>query len=558
MTIGEAINLGLERQRTGNLREAEAIYRRILDRHPDQSDALNLLGALLSQTGRLPEAVAAYQAALRVRPDWAEASANLGVIYRRLGKFDAAIGCYEQSLTSRPDHPATLCKLGEALWLNGQHEQGVAVCRRVLKLQPDSVEALSNLGSILAMTRQFEEAITVFRQAIHLRPDIAPLHNNLGAALCEVERQDQAIPVFKSAIALQPGFADAHRNLANACADTGDFETALGEFREALKLRPDDSSMHWGMAIIHLKRGEFEKGWPLFEWRNQISGMSSFRFAQAPWKGGKVENMTVLLYAEGGFGDTLLYVRYAPLVRERAGRVVLECQPELAPLLGSVAGIDQIIPRGQMLPEFDYQLALPSLPLAFKTDLNTIPNRVPYVTAPEDRLVVWRQRVNSDGRRNIGICWASHAEPGKKDPRRCDFELLTPIFATPGARFFSLQVGGRPAAPPKDWVDMTADLHDFADTAALIQCLDLIITVDTAVAHLAGALAKPVWLLTAFNAAYQWLLERTDSPWYPTMRLFRQKKRGDWTGPIEQIAAALIADFPTPSPSVDSSSTPKS
>jgi tetratricopeptide (TPR) repeat protein len=558
MTIEEAINLAQERQRTGQLREAEAIYRKILERHPDQSDTLNLLGVLLNQTGRLQEMVAAYEAALRVRPDWAQAYGNLGVIHRRLGKLDAAIGCFQKCLQLRPDHAPTLCKLGEVLWLTGQHEESIATCRHVLQLQPDSAEAFSNLGSVLAMARQFDEAIAMFRKAIELLPGSAPVHNNLGAALGEVENHEEAIAAFKAAIAIQPDFVDARRNLANAYAAMGEFDAAINGFGEVVKMRPDDAPAHWGMAIVHLKRGEFEKGWPLFEWRRQLSGQPPVRIANSPWNGGKADGLTILLHAEGGFGDTIQYVRYAPMVRQRAGRVLLECQTELAPLLASVAGVDQIIPRGQTLPAFDLQISLVSLPMAFKTDLNSIPSHVPYLTAPDDRLARWKERIVADGKRHVGICWSGRSQPNKKNSRRCDISLLSPLFSMPGAQFFSLQMGKSAAGAPNDLIDLTAEMHDFADTAALIQHLDLVISVDTAVAHLAGALAKPVWLLTPFDAAYQWLLERTDSPWYPTMRLFRQKKPGDWTAPIEEIAAALIADFPTPSPSADSSSIPKS
>jgi tetratricopeptide (TPR) repeat protein len=513
--------------------------------HRDRADLAYMLAEILAESGRLEEAVANYQAALRARPDWAEAFDHLGAVYRRLDNVDAAIGCFERSLELRPDHFQTMCRLLEALWHVGKHERAVPLCRSIVELRPDSPQAICDLASALVMTGEYGPAIDLYRRAIEIQPDMTLARENLGAALIKAKRYGQAIEVYQGLLALQPDNAQAHHQLGIAFQPVRNWEGAIAEFEAALRIEPGNLGWSVALGILYLKLGKFGKGWPLFELRMRAGADAEERFSQPRWDGADAPGRTILLHAEGGYGDTLQYARFVPMVRQRAGRVVLECRKELVELLKSVDGLDEVVARGDALPAADFHISLVSLPAAFKTELGSLPNRVPYVTAPPQRLMKWKSRVPADGIRNIGICWAGNLEPGRDDPRPCRLEELAPVLRVRGVRFYSLRLGlERPDVGAERWVDYTADLSDFADTAALIQYLDLVISIDTSVAHLAGALGKPIWLLTPYYAAYAWMLDRTDSPWYPTMRLFRQQAASRWDEPIDQIAAALT-DFVT-------------
>ncbi len=338
------------------------------------------------------------------------------------------------------------------------------------------------------------------------------MHNFLGLALRNCGKYDESLAAFRQSVALRPDFADAHRNL--------------------------------GTTLLLL--GDFSNGWPEYEWRRKMPEVAQPRnIAQPQWNGQTLEGKTILLHLEQGFGDTFQFIRYAPLVAKRGPKVIVECVPELAAVLRGARGIERIISRGDSWPPYDVQSSVMSLPLAFGTTLETIPAQVPYLAAPPDRVAAWRERLgNPDGRRRVGLVWAGR--PDQRDDRRRSmrFDQLAPLAEVKSARFFSLQKGpaaGQAAAAPPgmDFVDWTRDLHDFADTAALIANLDLVISVDTSVAHLAGAMGKPVWVLLSSVPAWHWMLNRTDCPWYPTMRLFRQATPGDWTGVVENLTRAM-------------------
>ncbi len=511
VTIRDAIRIALQLHQAGRLEDAAKVYRQVLEQEPNNPDALHLMGVLAHQQGRQEAAFEYVRQAIRVSPFASEYYNNLGEICRAMGKRDDAVACFEKAI----------------------------------ELSPDYVVAQVNLGNALQQSGRLHEAIAAYRKALDINPNIAAAHNNLGYTLAEMGRLDEALASYRTAVELKPDYIDALLNLGNALQANGQVEEAIASFQRVIDMRPDNAGAHWNKSLALLLKGEFREGWAEHEWRWRRTNFTSpcRNFSQPQWKGEEVRGRTVLLHAEQGFGDTIQFVRYAPLAAERGARVIVECQPEMVALAQGMEGVAQAVPAGQMLPPFDLHTPLLSLPLAFGTTLETIPDKVPYMNPPPALAQAWREKAPPEkGRRKVGLAWAG--SPTRQDDRYRSLPLsaFAPLAAAKAVTFYSLQKG-KPAehageAPPGiTMVDLTDDLRDFADTAALIANLDLVITVDTAVAHLAGAMAKPVWVLLEFAPAWRWLLGRSDSPWYPTMRLFRQSKRGDWEGVLAQVAA---------------------
>jgi Tfp pilus assembly protein PilF len=423
--------------------------------------------------------------------------------------------------------------------------------RRVLAAQPDHADALHLLGIIAhQMRRDHNLALELIDKALALNPNSADAVNNRGNALQELKRYDEALASYDKALALKPDHAEAFNNRGHALLALNRIDEALANYREALRLRPDVPLAHTELAYALLSAGRFEEGWEEHEWRWKTKQMSGeARDFPAPlWCGEAIGDRVILLHAEQGFGDTLQFCRYVPRIAAGA-RTVLEVQAPLARLLSRLPGIMAIVARGDRLPPFDLHCPLLSLPRAVGTTLDSIPAATPYLAADPARAAGWRRRLAGlDGLR-VGLVWAGgqrmkwqHLAIDRR--RSIALDTLAPLGETSGVSFISLQKDG-PAAqaanPPHGMAlhDFSADLHDFEDTAALIDGLDLVISVDTAVAHLAGALGKPVWLLNRFDTCWRWLLDRDDSPWYPQLRQFRQPSPGDWNSVISAVKDAL-------------------
>ncbi len=375
---------------------------------------------------------------------------------------------------------------------------------------------------------------------------MAHAHYNLGGALLAKFEFADAIPIFQKAISLNPNWTEAHNNLGLALRNQARYEEAATAFRRALHLRPDYASAHWNLSWTLLALGDYSAGWAEYEWRTKCPAVMTPRhFAQPQWNGEQLAGKTILLHAEQGFGDMLQMIRYAAIVAGCGGKVIVECQPELAALFKSVGGVEAVVVQGAPLPPFDVQCPLMSLPFAFGTTLQTIPATVPYLAAPADRIAAWRQRIgDGDGRLRVGLVWAGRPTQQYDRRRSSRLDHFAPLAQVKSARFFSLQKGpaaGEAAAPPPgmDLVDFSADLHDFAETAALIANLDLVIGVETSVTHLAGAMGKPVWAVLAHVADWRYMMDGTECPWYPTMRLFRQTEPGDWDEILRKLSAEL-------------------
>ena len=544
-------DLGYECQLHGRLDEAIACYRMALDLKPDSPSAYNSLGTALAQQGLLEEAVQCFRKALGFAADYSDAYTNLGTALQLQGLPEEAITCFRMALDARPDSADAHNNLGSLFGKQGRSAEEVACYRRAIDLKPNYPEAHYNLGYSFQQQHRLDEAVVCYRRAIDLKPNDTMAHNNLGTTFQQQERLDDAIACYHRAIHLRPDWPEAHNNLGTALEQQALLEQAVASYRTAIGLKPDYPEAHSNLAMALLAQGNLAEGWEEFEWRWKIPEMTTAcrNFAQPQWNGEPIGDRVILLHADQGYGDTLQFCRYVPLVAAGA-RTILEVHAPLARLLSRLPGITEIVTQGERLPSFDLHCPLMSLPRLVGTTLDTIPGSTRYLTADPGLVPQWRERLaDLDGLR-VGIVWAGSEKLGfpkliVMDRRRSiALDTMAPLAEVAGASFVSLQKGG-PAAqaanPPRGMVlhDFTADLRDFADTAALIDGLDLVISVDTAVAHLAGALGKPVWLLNRFDACWRWLQNRNDSPWYPTLRQFRQPSPGDWTSVIQAVRDAL-------------------
>ena len=431
----------------------------------------------------------------------------------------------------------------------GRLAEAERLFRQVLAVNPRHADSLHLLGVIAYQTGRHDLAVDMIGKAIAINPREASLQSNLGNLLLQQGRLDEAVASYRRAIELKPDFSEALNNLGNALRAQKQLDEAVASYRRALKLRPDDPEVHYNLATALLARGDMPAGWEEHEWRWKTPQLAPSRrdFAQPQWRGEPAEGRTLLIHAEQGFGDTLHFCRYAPLAAAQGLRVILDLPKPLVRLLGSLSGVDQIVAPGEALPAFDLHCPMMSLPLALRTTIDTIPADVPYLYPDAAQVRFWQGRLGAlenQGRR-IGVAWAGNPRPhilaaaaiGRR--RSIAPDRLAPLCELPGLHFFSLQKDG-PAAPADfPLIDFMAEMRDFADTAALIANLDLIISVDTSVVHLAAALGKPVWVLDRFNSCWRWLVGRHDSPWYPGLRLYRQPHPGDWNSVVAEVARDL-------------------
>lgn len=549
-SITQALQTALQHHQTGRLPQAEAGYRMVLALDPGHADALHLLGVLAAQAGRPDQAVDLIRRAIASHPAFPEAYGNLGNALKDLGKRDEAIAAYRQALALRPSYATVYRHLGDVLKDNQQLPEALAAYRQAVALAPGSAESHCNLGVALYESGDVVGAMAAYRQAIALRPNFAEALANLGTALQDAGQPDQAITAYRQAIALSPRTSSTYCNLGNALRDRKLLPEAIAAYRQSVALQPDLADAHWNLALALLMTGDLAQGWSEFEWRWRWRDFPTKpRQVAAPlWDGGDLGGKTILIHAEQGAGDTLQFIRYLPRVMQRGGRVILEVPPALPRLMAhSLSGVT-IVEQGQHVPAFDVHCPLLSLPRRFSTTWGTIPHEVPYLRVHPDNAAHWQSRLQAlPAGPKVGLVWAGNpAFRGDKarSPRR--LALYQPLAEVPNVQFVSLQKGDA-AAQTRDpasgmaLTDWTGDLGDFADTAALVAHLDLVICSDTAVAHLAGALGKPVWVLLPFVADWRWLLDRADSPWYPTMRLFRQQQAGDWTTLLQSVREHLAA-----------------
>ncbi|MFQ5962995.1 MAG: tetratricopeptide repeat protein [Candidatus Scalinduaceae bacterium] len=470
------------------------------------------------------------------------------------GNLAAAAQLYQKILDKQPGNIDAIFLLGTLNLQQGNLETATIFLRKAIELKPDHVVAYNNLGTVLQKQRKLDEAVLSFNQAITLKPDYADAYYNLGNAFIEQGKLDEAVNSYRNAISHNPGDAEMYYNLGNVLKEQGKLDEAVGNYRQAIKHKPDFADAHMNMSVALLLAGKLEEGWPEYEWRLCTKDDAPKNFKQPQWDGSPLNGQHILVHAEQGFGDTIHFVRYLPMVKAQGGYVLFECQRGLSKLLENCAGIDEIVertPDKETTNQFDVHVPLLSLPGIFGTTLDTIPSDIPYITVDPKLVDQWHMRLDHNNDFKIGIVWAGSPKHKKDRYRSCSLADFVPLFNIPDLSFYGLQKG--PASvdtldPPK-WVKLTNlgdELNDFADTAAVIANLELVISVDTAVAHLAGAIGKPVWNLLHSAPDWRWLLNRDDSSWYPSMRLFRQTQFYDWIGVFERVKKELLKEFISP------------
>ncbi|MDA8231378.1 MAG: tetratricopeptide repeat-containing glycosyltransferase family protein [Magnetospirillum sp.] len=566
-------------ERDGLLPQAELVYRKLLADDPGQAGAAHALGNLLYERGAFSDAAEYYRQALGRRADYPEAAYNLGNALGGLGRWLDAAAAYDDAIRLNPDFAEARLNRAGTLHRLGRHGEAADECRRVIDLREDLPDAYNILGASLYSQGDFNAAVTALRQAIALCPDHALAHNNLGMALSSLGRFTEAAEAHRRALALDPDMASAYTNLARPLYQLGRIDEALAAasmatalapkspeahnnlgtalyasernaeaaaaLETAIAMVPDLAGIHHHYGMVLLKLGRLAEGWAQYEWRRRIENFCR-QLPGPQWRGEPLGGRTILLHTEQGLGDCLHFARYAPLVAAAGGRVVLWADEPLVRILRTLPGVAEVVPLETIPPTFDVHLPLMSLPHVFGTELHSIPADIPYLLPDAAAAKAWGDRLTALPGLKVGLVWAGGLRP--YDPL-ANFRSLGPdgfasLASTPGVSFVSLQKGPRAepaeAAPTglrlTDWMD---EVSDFADTAALIANLDLVITVDTAVAHLAGAMGKPVWVLLRFGGCWRWLESRDDSPWYPTARLFRQPALGQWEPVLLAVADEL-------------------
>ena len=540
-------NLGNALKNLGRLDEAAASYRRAIELRPDLAAAYNNLGNTLKQQGKFDQAIACFRSALHYTPGDAEVYNNLGIALMGQGNRGDAAACYRQALALRPEYAEAYFNLGNALKDQGNLDEAVHCFQQTLRLRPGLVEAHNNLGNVLKDQGKFDQAADVYRRALELKPDHAVAHNNLGGVLMELGRLDEAAACCRRALDLKPDLASSHDNLGLVCQELGRLDEADACFRRAVELQPDCADAHLNWSMLRLLRGDFQRGWAGYEWRWQTRPPSP-HFGRPSWRGEPLEGRTILLHWEQGLGDTIQFIRYAAVVKAFGGRVVVECQRALRQLLARTPGMDQLIAPPDEPPAFDVQAPLLSLPGILKTTLETVPASVPYIFASPELVEQWRERLRPIPGIKIGIAWQGNPEYRRDRSRSIALSCFEPLARLEGVRLFSLQKGAglqqlRDLSGAWPIEDLGSRLDEasgpFMDTAAVMKNLDLVIAPNTALAHLAGALGVALWVALPLVPDWRWLMDRDDSPWYPTARLFRQTAPGDWVGVFHRMAREL-------------------
>jgi Tfp pilus assembly protein PilF len=468
----------------------------------------------------------------------------LGTAQTWLGQHTAAIDSYRHALALDPNLADACDNLGTLLLEQGQANEAIDHFRRAIQLQPQFVEAWFNLGNAWRKLERFEQAIQCYQRAIALRPGYGKANANLGIAHAELLDFAPAIPAYQQAIAFEQETAEVHNNLGVALAQQQRIPEAMACVDRAIQLDPTLADAHMNRSVLWLLTGDTTRGWPEFEWRWLLKALPDRNFTEPRWQGEPLTGKTILLHAEQGFGDTFQFIRYAPLVKQYGGCVLFECQRGLMNLLQRCQGIDQLVAHGDPLPPFDVQSPLMSLPGALGTTVATIPADVPYIYADPKLCEHWRQKLDPIQDLRIAINWQGRPGRGPYRLRDIPFEYFANLSKMPGVRLISLQKNhGQMQAERSAVFDLGNEFDQthgaFSDSAAILMNVDLVITSDTAVAHLAGALGVPTFLALPFAADWRWFLNRADSPWYPTMRLFRQPRPGDWSSVFAQIETAL-------------------
>ncbi len=548
--LGQTIRDALALHQRGRLDEAEKLYTRALKAQRDNFDALHLLGMLNHQRGKAGEAYRLIAAALKVQPRSPDALSNLALVLHTLKRSVEALSTLDKALALAPGHPDALNNRGNILLDLKRPAEAVAAFDAVLEKAPRHVQALVNRGNACVALGQAEAALADHDAALAIAPGHPLALYNRGNALHALGREPEALTAYDSALAGAPNHANAWLNRGMVLAALNRHQDALASYARVLALQPGYADAHFSAALSLLTVGDYPRGFAEYEWRWKRAGMTARKDLRKPlWLGeARLAAKTILLHAEQGLGDTVMFARYAPLLARAGARVAIEAQPELKGLLTGIEGAVSVVARGEPLPPFDLHCPLASLPLACKTGLADVPAPIPYLRAPEVHVEKWRPRLEALGGRRVALVWSGRATHVNDSNRSLSLSQLEPLLSVDGLRFVSVQRELRPAdaealARESRITHLGDKLADFADTAAVLALCDLVVCVDTAVAHVAGALGRPAYVLLPFQPDWRWTLDPDRSPWYPAMRLFRQPAPGDWLSVIARVRSELAGAF---------------
>lgn len=537
--------LGLVRRRQERLAEAETQFRAALARNPALADADNELGLVLRRTGRAAEAETRFRRAIKTQPALAAAHLNLGTLLLDSDRLDDAEAALRAAVAARPDWADAHCSLGLALREQSKLAAAEEAFGRAVALEADHAPALGALGAVLSQRGATHAAEPLLRRAIAIEPQYLQPSHDLALLLWRERREAEARALAEATLAQAPTSPDAAVTLGMLAETDCDRESATRWYERAVALNPGLAEAQFSLGRMHLLVGRFAEGWEGYEWRLRTTRAKRAFFRRLAWDGSPLAGKTIVLHSEQGLGDTLQFCRYVPLVAAQGGTVILAVQPALRRLLAELPGVSRTIDAFGERPETDFLTPLASLPRLFRTDFASIPAPEGYLRAPKEALPAWRRRLEGGaGRLRVGLCWSGNPEQALDRNRSTKLATLAPLLEVPGVSFYSLQVGpGAADIAEQGFADRISDLvpelSDFAETAAAMTLLDLVITTDTSVPHLAGALGRPTFVLLSPMPDWRWLLERSDNPWYASHRLFRQRRRGDWTAVVAEVAAAL-------------------
>jgi tetratricopeptide (TPR) repeat protein len=579
-TAEETLIAALEQHRAGNLPAAEQLYRQVLSRSPLAADAWHLLGALCIQTDRPAEAVdlilralsldksqpdfyshlgAAYGAlarhdeavtalrhAVRLAPQSATAHYNLGTALRNAEQFESAVGSFRHAIAADPQAAEAHYNLANTLREMRRVDEAEESYRAALRARPNYIKAMINLGNLLTDEKRYDEAIETLRAAVAVDPNHSKSHLNLGSALRDARRFDEAVAELSTSVALDPRCAEAHNNLGTALQARAEFDEAIRHYEQALQLDPKLPDAHFSLGTQLLRQGDLARGFAEYEWRWRCKSFSTRHFDEPRWDGSPLAGRTILLHAEQGLGDTLHFARYAAEVKATGGTVVLECPESAMKILATCAGLDRVVVPGMPLPAFDVECPLMSLPGVLGLSMENL-SRGAYLSAEPARVETSRRKLADIRGFRVGICWQGNPKHLFDGQRSVPLAQFAPLAAIGGVRLVSLQKGfgsEQIAGCGFDILELGDELDAdgaFLDTAAVMKSLDLVIGCDTAAIHLAGALGAPVWVTLSEHSDWRWFIGRADSPWYPTMCLFRQTRLNQWEDVFGRVAAALAA-----------------
>ena len=600
----ETLQKAVQAHQTGNIAEAEEYYRAILATTPDQADALALLGVLLSGKGEHAEAISSIEKALKVDPKAALFKIHLGNALSAADRNAEAVVAMRQAIILQADLPEAHFNLGNILRHTDDWDNAIEAYRQAIRLKPNYVEAYNNLALAFAHEKRYDEALTQAQKSVTLAPTyadgwltlcnvaeqvkdydtaleagekvarLAPNNHKAwfgyGVVLNRLGRHEEAAAVYKLALTLKPERADIWDNLGQSFQSLNRLAEAETTFRKTIEVagqvidgedereveEKEYGNRHWHLSLIELLQGKYKLGFARYRARfEDVGDLKRPATGKPLWCGEDLTDKTILIGDEQGFGDTLMFARYLPLLKEKGAKIIFSVHPALGPLFIGWSGVDRVVVHGFPVSNFDYHAVTFDLPHRFGTTLETVPNTVPYlpIPLPDERTALTQETGPLAGRPRIGVVWGGNPHHKNDENRSIPLKIFSDILFEKGAQFFSLnrdvKKGDNELFPHLPLTNLGPRIKTFADSARYVQQLDLIITCDTATAHLAGGMGKPVWVLLPFAPDWRWLLDRSDSPWYPTMRLFRQKKTGDWTSVTAEVKAALevyLAAIPPP------------